>query len=252
LPSTNNYTVTPSKANYTFSPVDRTYNNLTANQTSADFTGTLTGYTISGHVADVSSTAISGVTVSLSGGQTGTTTTDAGGDYSFVSLTTGLNYTVTPSKTDYAFSPVSRTFNNLSAAEVGDFTGALVPNVTLTASVSPTGIVQPRIDLVYTIAFSNGGAGSASAFVITDPIPTNTDFKLSSVTSNLGTTGLSTAIAYSNDHGASWTYTPSNTGGGAPAGYDRNVTDIKWSFTGNLSQASPNNAGDVRLTVRIR
>lgn len=69
LPSTNDYSVTPTKTDYTFSPPSHTYNGLGANQTTADFTGTLAGYTISGHVADVSSTAISGVTVSLSGGK---------------------------------------------------------------------------------------------------------------------------------------------------------------------------------------
>jgi uncharacterized repeat protein (TIGR01451 family) len=197
-------------------------------------------------------TAITSVTVSLSGGQTGTTTTDASGNYSFAGLTTGLNYTITPSKINYAFNPPSRTFNNLSGAQVADFTGSLVPNITLTASVSPTGTVQPRTDLVYTITFSNGGAGSASAFVITDPIPTNTDFKLGSVTTSLGTTGLTSTLAYSNNGGATWTYTPSSTAGGAPAGYDRNVTHVRWSFAASLSQTSPNNAGSVTLTTRIR
>jgi uncharacterized repeat protein (TIGR01451 family) len=251
LPSTNNYTVTPSLTSYTFSATSRTYNALAANQAAADFTGTLAGYTISGHIADIGSTAISGVTVTLSGGQTGTTNTDASGNYSFASLTTGLNYTVTPSKTDYAFSPPSRTFNNLSAAQVADFIAALIPNVTLTASVSPTGTVQPRTDLVYTISFSNNGAGSASAFVITDPIPTNTDFKLSSMTTSLGTTGLTPTLAYSNDGGVTWTYTPSSGGGGAPSGYDRDVTDVRWSFAGSLSQTSPNNTGSVAFTARI-
>jgi hypothetical protein len=40
--------------------------------------------------------------------------------------------------------------------------------------------------------------------------------------------------------------------GGAPASYDRNVTHIRWSFTGNLSQTAPNNTGNVGFTVRIR
>ena len=126
------------------------------------------------------------------------------------------------------------------------------PNVTLTVSVSPTGTVQAQTDLVYTINFSNNGAGPASAFVITDPIPTNTDFKLGSVTTSLGTTGLTATIAYSNNGGATWTYIPVSAAGGAPAGYDRNVTKVRWSFGSNLSQTSPNNAGSVGLTARIR
>jgi uncharacterized repeat protein (TIGR01451 family) len=126
------------------------------------------------------------------------------------------------------------------------------PNVTLTASVSPTGTVQPHTDLVYTINFVNNGASSASVFVIADPIPSHTDFKVGSVTTNLGTTGLTLTLAYSNDGGTSWTYTPVSGAGGAPAGYDRNVTNVRWSFAPSLSQTSPNNAGSVTLTARVR
>ena len=437
----------------------------------SDFQIGETAFTISGHIQNASSLAISGVTVTLSDGQSGSTTTDASGNYSFVTLPSALNYTVTPSKTNYAFSPVSLTYNNLSADQTtADFTGTdfsghapslaaaasfavlaattvtntgltvvtgnvgvspgtavtgfgpgviqngaiysgsgslagpaqasaatayndLVaqgclpannlsgkvlgvdagavtlgpgvycfntsaqltttltlndggdpnalfifqigttittasnsqvlmssggrganvywqigtsatigtgtifrgniiastsitmttsasttgrlfaigaavtmdtnnvnalpasippPNITLTASVSPTGIVQPGTDLVYTISFSNNGTGSVSVFVITDPIPTHTDFKVGSVTTSLGTTGLTPTLAYSNDGGVTWTYTPLSAAGGAPAGYDRTVTDVRWSFAPSLSPTSPNNAGSVTLTTRIR
>ncbi|HEY5885695.1 MAG TPA: carboxypeptidase regulatory-like domain-containing protein [Pyrinomonadaceae bacterium] len=247
-----NYTVTPSEANYTFTPTSFTYNNLSANQTTADFTAILAGHTITGHIADAGSIAISGVTVTLSGGQSGTTTTDASGNYSFASLTEGLNYTLTPSKADYAFNPPSLTFNNLAGAQVADFTGALMPNITLIASVSPSGTAEPGTDLLYTIDFSNGGAGFAIAFVITDPVPANTDFKIASVATNLGTTGLTPTISYSNDGGSSWTYSPSSGAGGAPSGYDRNVTNVRWSFASTLSPTSPNNSGSVSYSVRIR
>jgi hypothetical protein len=78
------------------------------------------------------------------------------------------------------------------------------------------------------------------------------DFKVGSVVNSLGTTGLTVAVTYSNNGGATWTYTPASGAGGAPAGYDRNVTHIRWSFTGNLSQTSPNNSGSVSFTSRIR
>jgi len=45
---------------------------------------------------------------------------------------------------------------------------------------------------------------------------------------------LTVVIDYSNDSGATWTYTPASGGGGAPSGYDRSVTNIRWTFTGNL------------------
>jgi len=78
------------------------------------------------------------------------------------------------------------------------------------------------------------------------------DFKVGSITSSPGTTGLVATFEYSNDGGATWTYTPVSAGGGAPAGYDRNVTNVRWRFAGSLSHLAPNNSGSVNFTVRIR
>jgi uncharacterized repeat protein (TIGR01451 family) len=129
-----------------------------------------------------------------------------------------------------------------------------VPSVGLQKSVTPNTAAQliPGADLAYTIAFTNTGTAGASSLVVTDPIPANTDFKLGSVTSSLGTTGLALTVAYSLDNGSTWTYTPVSGGGGASSGYDRTVTNIKWTFTGSLSQTSPNNTGNVGFTSRIR
>ncbi len=129
-----------------------------------------------------------------------------------------------------------------------------VPSVGLQKSVTPNTAAQliPGADLAYTIAFTNTGTAGAASLVVTDPIPANTDFKLGSVTSSLGTTGLTVTVAYSRDNGSTWTYTPVSGGGGASSGYDLTVTNIKWTFTGNLSQTSPNNSGNVGFTSRIR
>lgn len=128
----------------------------------------------------------------------------------------------------------------------------LPPDVPLANSVLPSGTQPPGTDLVYTVVFTNGGGQAAQVFIVIDPIPANTDFKLGSQGTDLGTTGMTVAIGYSNDSAATWTYTPVSGGGGAPAGYDRAVTHVRWSFTGNLSRTSPNNAGSVTLTTRIR
>ncbi len=117
-----NYTVTPSLANYTFAPASRAFNNLSANQT-ADFTGTLNTFQISGRVGDGANNPLAGVTVTLSGSQAATATTDAGGNYAFANLSAGGNYTVTPSLANYGFAPPSRTFAGLSANQTADFTG---------------------------------------------------------------------------------------------------------------------------------
>jgi len=129
---------------------------------------------------------------------------------------------------------------------------AAPPNVTLDKSVSPSGTALPGADLAYTIQFTNAGGWPASSFAITDPIPADTDFKVGSPSTVLGTTGLTVAVQYSNDGGATWAYTPATGGGGAPAGYDRLVTHVRWSFSGSLGQTTPNNTGSVSFAVRIR
>jgi hypothetical protein len=126
------------------------------------------------------------------------------------------------------------------------------PNVPLVNSVAPSGSQPPGTELVYTVVFTNSGGQAAQNFIVVDPIPANTDFKLGSPSTVLGTTGLTVAVEFSNDNTATWTYTPVSGGGGALAGYDRTVTHVRWVFTGNLSQTSPNNAGSVTLTTRIQ
>jgi parallel beta-helix repeat protein len=112
--------------------------------------------------------------------------------------------------------------------------------------------VLPGTDLLYSITFTNTGGSPASTFIVTDKIPTNTEFKVGSVVNNLGTTGLTVGVAYSNNNGTTWTYTPASGTGGAPAGYDRTVTHVRWSFGGSLSQSGAGNTGSVRFTVRIK
>jgi Big-like domain-containing protein/beta-propeller repeat-containing protein/carboxypeptidase family protein/IPT/TIG domain-containing protein len=124
VPSGGNYTVTPSKAPYVFTPANRTFNNLNGNQI-ANFTTIV--YAISGRVADSQGNGLSEATLTLSGSQTGTTQTDASGNYSFPNCDAGGNYTITASKTSYtftyAFAPANRNFTNLSANQTAaDFT----------------------------------------------------------------------------------------------------------------------------------
>ncbi len=63
-------------------------------------------------------------TVNLSGSQTASVTTDSPGNYSFT-VTAEENYTVTPSKRHYDFSPQSSSVFNLGANRTADFSAAL-------------------------------------------------------------------------------------------------------------------------------
>ena len=181
----------------------------------------------------------------------------AGGDiitiYTVKVLSTGVT---TASTLVHDFSGSSYHYNSDYGSAISSITitalPAPVPNVGLGKSVSPSGSQVPGTDLAYTINFSNGGTATAQSLVISDPIPNNTDFKVGSVTSSLGSTGLTVVVAYSNNGGSTFVYTPVSGGGGAPAGYDRNVTNVRWTFAGNLSQTAPNNTGSVSFTARIR
>ena len=55
----------------------------------------------------MSDSTLAGVTMTLNGDASGTTTTDASGNYTFSGLANG-SYTVTPSLSDYTFKPTSR------------------------------------------------------------------------------------------------------------------------------------------------
>lgn len=81
----------------------------------------LDSYVIRGKVTNAVGAGMSAVTVTLSGSQTGTKQTDSAGNYSFAGLIGGGNLTVTPTKTPFTFTPVSRTFNNISADQTADF-----------------------------------------------------------------------------------------------------------------------------------
>lgn len=193
--------------------------------------------------------------VNFSGGKAGGTVSTT---YTVLVLSTG---STTATTMIYDFSGSSYHYNSDYGVQVLSITAlpAASPSVGLTKSVSPTGDQLPGTDLTYSIAFTNSGTASAQTFRLTDPTPSsglklndNTDFKVGSVVNSLGTTGLTVVVNYSNDNGATFAYTPVSAGGGAPSGYDRNVTHIRWTFTGNLSQASPNNSGTVSFGVRIR
>ncbi|HST50569.1 MAG TPA: DUF11 domain-containing protein [Pyrinomonadaceae bacterium] len=182
----------------------------------------------------------------------------SGSNLPVITLTVAVAAAAAPSVSNTA--SVSNATFDPSSANNSDTETANVLYVNLNKSFTLGGPnATPGTDITYTIAFSNLGGAAVQNLVIVDPDPasglkinTNTDFKVGSVANALGSTGLTVTVAYSNDNGATWTYTPVSGGGGAAAGYDRNVTHVRWSFTGSLSQTTPNNAGSVSFTTRIR
>jgi hypothetical protein len=119
------YNVTPALSYHSFNPRSKTFSDLGSDQYT-DFSVSLNHHTVSGRVTKADGAGIPGVTMNLAGTQGGTTTTDAGGNYSFANLPAGGNYLITLAKSNYSFAPLSRTVNNLSADQTANFAGTLV------------------------------------------------------------------------------------------------------------------------------
>lgn len=139
------YTVRASKAHFTMAPPSQTFNNLAANQT-LNFTATTTNsafHTISGQITN-NSAGLAGVTVTLSGSQSGLRTTDSNGNYSF-ELAAGGNYTLTPSLLGFTFGPINQAFNNLSAPQIANFTATRQNIVVTNTNNHGTGSLREAI-----------------------------------------------------------------------------------------------------------
>ena len=148
---------------------------------------------ISGHVTrgtGPGASAMANVTMTLSGDATATTVTDALGYYQFAdlvqgaavamaqgrrgaALTSGGNYTVTPSSPGFVFTPSSRSYLNMVSDQANqDFSGAQlftisgqvrdlndsgVAGVTLTLSGSSSGTQLTGLDGTYSFTVPEGG-----------------------------------------------------------------------------------------------
>jgi hypothetical protein len=113
------YTITPSMAWYRFTPPCQavTINKGDVSKINFTFTGASgSEHNISGFIT-VGGLAKQGVIVTLSGPNSATAATDATGYYSFPGLMTG-RYTLTPSITEYTFTPTSQTVS-INAGDAG-------------------------------------------------------------------------------------------------------------------------------------
>ncbi|HXM40626.1 MAG TPA: hypothetical protein VN924_05205 [Bryobacteraceae bacterium] len=173
-----NYTVTPSLAYYTFTPASTSFSSVNTNET-ANFAATPVTYTIGGAV---SGSVKAGVTVTLSGSQSQTTSTNSGGSYAFT-VNGGGNYTVTPSLAGYTFTPPSTSFSNVGANQTANFTSAVAPTDTIGGTVTAGGIGKSGV----TVALSGSSSGAT-------------------------TTNSSGAYSFTVNTGGNYTVTPSLTG----------------------------------------
>lgn len=189
------FTVSAAKPHFTMAPPSQSFSNLNSNQT-LNFIATTTNApfsTISGQVTNNGS-ALPGVTVTLSGSQSGIRTTDSNGNYSF-ELTNNGNYTVTLSVTGFAFSPPSQTFNNLSSSQTANFTANRQSFVVTTANDHGTGSLREAIDNANatsgadTITFNIPGSG-VKVIGLLAPLPAITEAVVLDATTQPGYAGV--------------------------------------------------------------
>jgi uncharacterized repeat protein (TIGR03803 family) len=174
LPAGGSYLVTPSLSGDTFSPASQTFNNLSANQTQNFTASATTGgtFTISGQVTDSGGNPLSGVSVTLSGSQSATATTDSSGNYTF-NEPAGGNYTVTPSLSGDTFTPASQTFNNLSSNQTQNFTASATGNTfTISGQVTLSGSGLSGVTVTLSAQSGSGATAttdSSGNYTFTEP-----------------------------------------------------------------------------------
>jgi len=99
--------------------------------------------------------------------------------------------------------------------------------------------------ITYTETITNTGTGTATSVVVTDSLSPYVQWGLNSYGAGVafqfvnGTpaSGLTLGTpVYSNDSGSTWAYTPVSGGGGAPAGYDGNITNWSIPMSGTIER----------------
>jgi hypothetical protein len=114
--------------------------------TFSDFAvGEVTLFSISGMITD-GTNPLANVTVTASGGFTGTVMSDASGTYTVSGVPSGATGIVlTPSLAGYTFSPATRTVNNVFGSVTGqDFIGA-TGGYWITTTAGPNGSISPSL-----------------------------------------------------------------------------------------------------------
>jgi parallel beta-helix repeat protein len=159
------YTVAATKNTFNFSPARQSLTVTTADVTGVNFAVTKGStpnlLSISGRIIPA---AGGPATVTLSGTSSAITSTDNLGNYSFTGLPTG-DYTVTPRKSGYQFSPVSLQTTLTAVSFTGVNFRATKDGSTTTFSI--TGTINPAGNGIgATVTLS----GSASATTVTDSL----------------------------------------------------------------------------------
>lgn len=125
----------------------------------------------------------------------------------------------------------------------------MLPLLTVTKTTNPViTSINPGQPVTYKSVITNNGYGTALSVVLTDSLSPYTAWGIDSFAPGVAfqfidgpgyfdaASGLTLGTpVYSQDKGLTWTYPLSSGGGGAPAGYDANVTNWKIPMTGTMN-----------------
>lgn len=160
-------------------------------------------------------------------------------------------------ETEYNNQNSPSTFYSVSAQTV-------VPPL-LTASINADATtINPGGNVLYNITVDNTGAGAA--FTITKNVALSSfayfdlDFNAdpgivldgsNAIECSSGCTGAFNigTVEYSDDEGTTWAYLPSNMAGGAPNGFDGNITDVRVTMTGSRTNGE---SFELQYKARVR
>jgi subtilisin family serine protease len=184
----NSYTLTASRTGYRFAPVSRAITVNSDDYSGQDFTATAN--VITGHIQTGGGTPIAGVTVGLTGSGTGTTTTNASGDYTFTAVANG-NYTITPTSGTYAFTPVNRSATISDGDSTSNnFTGTASYVISGTISGSGAG-VSVAIGGYTTVTTNSSGFYTATVpdGASYNVVPTKTGWRFTPANQNVTVSG---------------------------------------------------------------
>ncbi|MBU5635296.1 DUF11 domain-containing protein [Geomonas sp. Red69] len=147
-----------------------------------------------------------------------------------------------------AAGPVSLAGSSASA----DLNVAAMPLISILKSANRSS-ADPGQDVLYTIEVANTGGGAGSNVVLTDDLSPYVSFYLGggtpfTFTDGAPASGVSLGVPqYSSDKGATWGYAPAPGAGGAPAGYDGNITTWRIPMSGTIRAG-----GNFRLDYKVR
>ncbi|MBI3945958.1 MAG: DUF11 domain-containing protein [Armatimonadetes bacterium] len=190
-------------------------------------------FTVANLSAGASATATFGVTLSPTLAADSTVTNVATINYE------GQAGPMPPQSPEAVTTIAAPSLSTSKTAELRDGTGA-VPNPPRTTAT--TGDI-----LVYTVTVTNTSAASAHNVVVVDRLPAGTALRVGSVNATLPA-GLTAAVAYSNDGGATWIYTPVAN----PQGVDASANAVRWMLSGPLPSGAPNNTATFSLEVVVQ